>query len=74
MDDRHLATYFLDLDGIQLGRLSGLLPITLYEGMKMTIHGDSQEYEVVDWAFHLGHRDERAGLRIALTPCIGRRF
>jgi len=70
VDDRHLATYFLDLDGMQLGSLPGLLPITLREGMKVTIHGDSHEYEVVDWAFHLGHPDERAGLGITLTPCI----
>jgi len=74
MGEECLATYFLDLDGIQLGSLPGLLPITLYEGMKITIHGDPHEYEIVDWGFHLGHPDERAGLRITLTPTISRRF
>jgi|GEM_PF-3073257 len=60
------ATYFYDTNKKRLADHPGILPIPLYKGMKMSIHGLSQEYEVVDWNFHKGHEDEKGGLRIFL--------
>jgi len=59
-------TYFYDTDDNKLGGDNLLLPITLFKGMKMTIHGHQGEYRVVDWNYHYGHDDEEAGLRIVL--------
>jgi hypothetical protein len=66
MDERNFGTYFLDSDGRKLGDYPELLPIPLYKGMTITLHGQSRQYEVVDWNFHHGHPDEDAGLRIIL--------
>jgi hypothetical protein len=60
------VTYFYDINKKLLGDDTGILPIPLYKGMKMSIHGYNNEYEVVDWNFHLGHPDEKGGLRIFL--------
>jgi hypothetical protein len=62
-------TIFYDTDGKRLGSDEILLPITLYKGMKMTIHSyEGTVFEVVDWNYHHGHPDEDAGLRIILKP------
>jgi hypothetical protein len=60
------VTYFYNTEKEELGNCPGILPITLYKGMKMSIHSFDNEYEVVDWNFHHGHSDEKAGLRIFL--------
>jgi len=57
-------TYFIDVNGDDLGNDEGILPISLYKGMRITIHGYSENYEVVEWNYHLGHEDEDGGLRI----------
>ena len=59
-------TYFINTNGEQLGNDEGILPITLYKGMIITIHGYSCEFRVVEWNYHHGHPDEDAGLRIIL--------
>lgn len=59
-------TYFRSEGGDQLGSAEGVLPIPLYKGMTITIHGHSGEFAVVDWNYHHGHPDEAAGLRIIL--------
>ena len=61
------GTYFYDTEGNRLGSDEGLLPITLYKGMKITIHGYPNEYEVVDWEYRKVHSDEEAGLKIILS-------
>jgi hypothetical protein len=62
-------TIFYDIQGKKLADDNILLPITLYKGMKMTIHGhEGTTYEVVDWNYHKGHPAEDAGLRIILKP------
>jgi len=66
MSDNFGDTYFLDEDGERLGSAEGIIPITLYRGMTITIHGYDGAYEVVDWNYHHGHPDEDAGLRITL--------
>ena len=66
MEDVIEFIYFFDLDGVLLGDWPELLPIPLREGMKITIHNHSREYEVVDWNFHFGPPEEQAGLRIIL--------
>jgi len=60
------TTYFYDTNKNELGKCPGVLPIPLYKGMKMSIHSYGWEYEVLDWNFHLGHPDEKGGLRIFL--------
>jgi len=66
MSTENLSTYFYDTNKKKLGDYEGLLAIPLYRGMKMSIHAYEYEYEVVDWNFHLGHTDEKSGLRIFL--------
>jgi hypothetical protein len=66
MHERVFGTYFMDRDGNLLGDYYELLPIPLFKGMKITIHSCDREFEVVDWNFHHGHPDEKAGLRIIL--------
>lgn len=62
----HFITYFYNTNKEELANCPGILPIPLYKRMKMSIHPYDKEYEVVDWNFHLGHEDEKAGLRIFL--------
>lgn len=60
-------TYFINSTTSQsLGDLEGILPVTLYKGMKITIHGHSQLFFVENWHYHHGHPDEQAGLKIYL--------
>lgn len=59
-------TYFYDMEGQRLGSEEGILPLPLYKGMIVTIHGSPSIYKVVDWQYHHGYSDERAGLRIIL--------
>ncbi|MCP4682632.1 MAG: hypothetical protein GY864_09890 [Desulfobacterales bacterium] len=60
---------FFNEDGKQIGSTEKLLPIPLYKGMHITIHGyEGTTFEVVDWNYHHGHPDENAGLRIFLQP------
>jgi hypothetical protein len=63
-------TIFFDADGNRLGSDFGLLPITLYKGMIVTIHGHEGQFEVVGWSYHHGHEDEDAGLRVFLKPVV----
>lgn len=63
---KHLATSFVDENGNVLGNDVGVIPIPLYKGMQITIHGHQQTFAVVDWSFHLGHQEEGAGLKIVL--------
>ena len=62
----NLVTRFVDTEGNEIGNDIGILPITLYKGMNITIHSHSQTFSVVDWSYHHGHPDEGAGLRIVL--------
>ena len=61
-----IGTYFLDEEGKNLGSDEGVLPIALYKGMLITIHGHDGTFGVVDWNYHHGNPDEQAGLRIIL--------
>lgn len=61
-----MNTYFLDEDERQLGSEIGVIPISLFKGMTITIHGYGGKYEVRDWNYHHGHTDEMGGLRIIL--------
>jgi hypothetical protein len=61
-----LGTYFIDENGKTLANDDGVIPIPLYKGMLITIHGYDSTFEVVDWNYHHGHPDEKAGLRIIL--------
>lgn len=60
------STIYYDTEGNQLGSDDIILPITLYKGMTITIHGYDHKFKVVDWNYHHGHPDENAGLRIIL--------
>lgn len=60
------STHFVNRKGQSLGGMYGLLGISLYEGMQITIHSHSQPFKVVEWRFHHGHPDENAGLTIVL--------
>ena len=59
-------TIFYDIKGNKIGNDIGILPITLYKGMNITIHSYKNSFEVVDWNYHHGHSDENAGLHIIL--------
>lgn len=61
-----VGTFFYDNEGNRLGSEEGILPIPLHKGMKVTIHGHSSIFEVVDWEYHHGHPEE-AGLKIILS-------
>jgi hypothetical protein len=45
---------------------TNFVPIPLFKGMEVTIHGYDALFKVVDWNYHHGHQDEEAGLRIFL--------
>lgn len=62
----HIVTSFIDVNGTELANDVGLLPLPLFKGMQVTIHGYPQAFTVVDWNYHTGHPDEGAGLRIIL--------
>lgn len=63
----NMTTRFIDEEsGNELANNVGLLPISLFKGMVMTIHGHSRPFEVLDWSYTHGHPDENAGLRIIL--------
>ena len=62
----NLGTYFYDTEGNRLASESGVLPIPLFKGMKITFTGNISEFRVVDWSFHHGLRIEEGGLRIVL--------
>lgn len=66
MSDEHVATYFFDEEGNSLSSQPGILPIPLFKGMEITIHGHQGAYEVVNWTYHIGQPDEGAGLTITL--------
>jgi len=61
------GTFYYDTEGNRLGSDDFLLPITLYDGMKMTFHGyDGAVFKVVEWSYHKGHADEDPGLKVIL--------
>lgn len=61
------GTYFFDENGNQIASDIGIVPLPLFKGMVVTIHGyDGEVFEVVDWNYHHGHDDEDGGLRINL--------
>jgi hypothetical protein len=57
-------TFFQLANGDGLGTAEGILPLSLFRGMTITIHGHSGSFKVKDWYFHHGHPDEDAGLHI----------
>lgn len=59
-------TYFFGNTGQLLATLDGVLSITLYKEMKITIHSYELPFFVESWNYHFGHPDEQAGLRIYL--------
>lgn len=61
-----LVTSFVDLHGNLLGDTLGVISIPLYKGMQITIHSNPKSFTVVDWSYHQGHPDERAGLKVVL--------
>lgn len=62
----YTKTQFIDSQGNPLGDAKGIIPISLYKGMNITIHGNDKKYCVVAWSYHHGHPDEGAGLQIVL--------
>lgn len=66
MSLEHYMTRFESREGDLLGDIPGMLAITLYKGMQITIHGQPGPFKVVEWRFHHGHPDEEAGLTIVL--------
>lgn len=69
--EEHRGTYFYDTDGNRLGSEAGLVPVTLYKGMKVTVSDHESEYRVVEWNYHLGYKFEEAGLRVILEAVSG---
>jgi hypothetical protein len=61
-----LRTFFLDTEGRLLGDEQGIIPISLYKGMMITLHRHADRFEVLDWSYHHGQPAEGAGLRIIL--------
>ena len=61
-----VGTYFWDEKGKSLGNADGIIPIPLYNGMKFTFHSHDGKFEVVEWKYHHGQPDEKAGLHIIL--------
>jgi len=62
--EEHRGTYFYDTEGNRLGSELGIVPVTFYRGMKVTINDHDSVYRVVEWNYHLGYRFEEAGLRV----------
>ena len=60
------STHFENSNGDPLGDAPGLLPISLRQGMQITIEGHPQKFTVVDWRFHQGHPADKGGLTIVL--------
>lgn len=63
-------TFFYDIQGNEIASDNGIIPVTLYEGMIITIHGINKKFEVLHWNYHYGHPDENAGLRIYLQEKV----
>jgi hypothetical protein len=61
-----LSTHFVDLQGRELADSPGILPIPLYKGMQITIHGHPKPFTVLDWSYHHGQPDETPGLKVIL--------
>lgn len=66
-ESQRFKIWFMDSNGNPLGDWLELLPIPLYKGMIVTMHGSSQVFEVVEWSWHHGQDDEKSGLRIVLA-------
>lgn len=63
------GTYFFTRDRPEhpFATETHLLPIPLFKGMVITVHGyEGRNFRVVDWSYHHGHDDEMNGLRIFL--------
>lgn len=60
------STRFVNRENQLLGKMPGLLGVSLYKGMQITIHSYSKAFTVVEWRFNHGHPDEEAGLTIVL--------
>ena len=61
-----VCIYFYDEEGKLRGsEVDSQIPLNLYKGMKISIHAEGT-FEVIDWNYHHGHPDEKAGLRITL--------
>jgi hypothetical protein len=59
------GTYFY-FGGKQVSNQDGILPISLYKGMEVTLEGYKEKFQVADWNYHHGHKDKEGGLRIIL--------
>ena len=66
--EEHRGTYFYDTEGNRLGSEIGIVPVTFYQGMTVTINDHDCSYRVVGWNYHLGYKHEEAGLRVILEP------
>ena len=62
--EEHRGTFFYDIQGNRLGSELGVVPLSLYKGMKITISDHEFVYRVTEWNYHLGYKFEEAGLRI----------
>jgi hypothetical protein len=62
-----ITTSFFDTENNMLGVACELLPIPLYKGMLISIHGCAGNFKVIDWSYHHGHPDEGNGLKIFLA-------
>lgn len=62
--EEHRGTYFYDTQGSRLGSELGVVPLSLYKGMRITISDHDFVYRVTEWNYHLGYKFEEAGLRI----------
>ena len=58
MSEPEYWTYFEDMNGGSLGDTPGVLPVTLFKGMKITIHGHPGIFLVESWP---SHNAEEAG-------------
>lgn len=62
------GTYFYNDKRERIASADHVIPVTLYKGMVITIHGFEEAFEVVEWSYHHGQPDEEAGLQIMLSP------
>lgn len=72
----HGNTYFEVVGGKIMGNLPGILPVTLFRGMIVSVHGYEELFEVVTWSYRLGHEGDPEhrypGLTIILRPAESR--
>jgi len=60
--------------GEKVAEVDGILPISLYKGMQISVHGREEQFEITRWGYYFGGSDEKSELRIILNKLPDSQF